>query len=167
MPSTNGENRAPALPPTHTKFRYNRNNRILSIDFDSPTRQTHKPLLGTELVYQVTGVGKRLSERRYMMIDNGGTAEPVTDHVFNVGLGLLTLLDGAKDEHPALVNLTGGTDYYDPQIGALSPFALLMTRGKTHQSYSVKVPRYRFSHSRSFIVNSRWKARKHIVNSRL
>lgn len=86
--------------------------------------------INDRLAYQVTGVGKRLNDRQYMMIDNGGIAEPVTDRVFNVGLGLLTLLDGAKDGHPALVNLTGGTDYYNPQTGTPHPVSFVDDSGQ-------------------------------------
>jgi hypothetical protein len=52
-----------------------------------------------------------------MYIDAGGVEQEVTIRVLNCGLGILTLLDGAKDGNKALVRLDAEGDYYDPKIG--------------------------------------------------
>ena len=82
------------------------------------------------LLYEVEGVGQ-LIDRQHMYIDNGGVPKPVISQRFNTGLGLLSLLDGAKNGGPALVNLTHAADYYDPQTGAPTPVQFVDHDGRT------------------------------------
>ncbi len=72
--------------------------------------------INDELVHEIHPLGM-LTDRTFMYIDNGGQEQVVRPKSFSCGLGLLTLLDGAKQGGQALVNLTGGSDYYDPQHG--------------------------------------------------
>ena len=92
--------------------------RLYRMSYD-PSTNAMRWFIDGEQVFEVEGVGKRI-EREYMLIDQGGVEEDAVPPVLNVGLGLISLLDGAIDGK-ALVNLTGADNFYDPRVGAPEP----------------------------------------------
>ena len=92
--------------------------RLYRMTYD-PDANAMRWFIDDEQVFEVVGVGRRI-DREYMLIDQGGVEEDAVPPVLNVGLGLISLLDGAMDGK-ALVNLTGNANFYDPRVGEPEP----------------------------------------------
>ena len=68
-------------------------------------------------VYRVSTIGERIN-RKFMTLDHGGTETAVSPNQLTCGMGMLTLLDGQKPSHRALVRLsTADNVYFNPQRG--------------------------------------------------
>lgn len=101
--------------------------RLYRMSYD-PRANTMRWFIDGEQVYEVEGVG-HLIDREYMLVDQGGEEEDAVPPALNVGLGLISLLDGAVDG-TALVNLTGAENYYDPRVGAPEKVAFVDPESK-------------------------------------
>lgn len=83
-------------------------------------RNTVKWFVDGKEVFSVSQIGKRIG-REGMFLDAGGEEEMVTIEQLNCGLALFTLLDGALNGKPALVDLSGKAEYFDPRKGEPEP----------------------------------------------
>ncbi|MDO4290839.1 MAG: DUF6081 family protein [Eggerthellaceae bacterium] len=101
--------------------------RLYRMSYD-PSVNAMRWFIDGEQVFEVVGVGRRI-DRKYMLVDQGGVEEDAAPTVLNVGLGLISLLDGAIDGK-ALVNLTGSGSFYDPRLGEPEPVAFVDSESK-------------------------------------
>jgi hypothetical protein len=88
----------------------------LSVAFDKDANAV-RWLVNNREVFRVDHPG-RLIDRRYMVIDNGGTETDVIINQLDAGLGLLNLLDGGRSSGPALARLSNlPFFYFDTAVG--------------------------------------------------
>ncbi len=88
----------------------------LSVAFDKDANAV-RWLVNNREVFRVEHPG-RLIDRRYMVIDNGGTESDAVIDQLDGGLGLVTLLDGGRSGHRSLVRLSNlPFFYFDLAIG--------------------------------------------------
>jgi hypothetical protein len=69
-------------------------------------------ILDGQEVYRVSQIGYRLSSRKNMLLDHGGTDQIVTMRQLNCGMGMFTILDGASGSQSGLVRLSSALNYY-------------------------------------------------------
>ena len=73
-------------------------------------------------VFDVKGLGTRAPDRRFMMLDHGGTPESVSIRQLNCGFGTFTDLDAAlAPQTKGLVKLDSEVAYYNPRLGEPTP----------------------------------------------
>lgn len=76
-------------------------------------------------VFRVDRIGDLLPTRRNLMLDNGGVPTVVQPRQLSCGMGLFTILDGARPgaaDDSALVRLSGAADhYFRPSTGEPTP----------------------------------------------
>ncbi|MFD7813864.1 DUF6081 family protein [Streptomyces sp. NPDC059785] len=100
----------------HVKVAYNRSRGLVRWYLDG--RQ----------VFAVHRIGHRLSSRRHMLLDHGGTEATVAPRQLTGGIGLFDALDGARSgtAGSGLVRLTAEAGhYFDPVLGEPSPQTFL------------------------------------------
>jgi hypothetical protein len=69
-------------------------------------------------VMSVDRIGYRPTDRSHLLLDLGGTEEPVLPRQLSCGMGMFTLLDAAGPDGMGLVRLTDQPDrYVDPRLG--------------------------------------------------
>ena len=95
----------------------------LRIVYDPDARTGSWQVDGVEKLF-VDKIGSRI-DRTYMAIDRGGEDTEVVPGQINCGLGTFTILDGALNGGPGLVDLGGMPDFYDPQKGEGSPLSFV------------------------------------------
>ncbi|GHG84115.1 DUF6081 family protein [Streptomyces griseocarneus] len=70
-------------------------------------------------VLTVSKIGTRALDRKYLLIDHGGTDQVVAPRQLQCALGTFTLLDGSGADGKGLVKLDSTTNsYYKPSVGA-------------------------------------------------
>ena len=80
--------------------------------------------LNGRCVFQVTRIGHRI-DRRFMLLDHGGTEQRVSPRQLNPGYGLFTLLDG-QSNGTGLARLSNAASFYfDPRYGQPTPETFL------------------------------------------
>ncbi|MEE1758254.1 MULTISPECIES: DUF6081 family protein [unclassified Streptomyces] len=73
-------------------------------------------------VLTVNKIGTRALDRKYMLIDHGGTEETVVPRQLQCAVGTFSLLDGAGADGRGLVRLDSDANaYYKPMVGAPAP----------------------------------------------
>jgi hypothetical protein len=83
-------------------------------------------LVDGEEVFRVDQLGYRLDSREHLVIDHGGTEQPVEPRQLRCGMGLLSLLDGELPGQSALVRLSSAPSFYfDPTVGEPEPQTFL------------------------------------------
>jgi hypothetical protein len=71
--------------------------------------------------FTVDRIGFRI-DRRFMLLDHGGTEEPFSPNQLDCGMGMFTLLDGHGPQHEGLVQLSSTPNFYfNPEVGEPTP----------------------------------------------
>jgi len=71
------------------------------------------------LALQLNGIGRRVLDRKFMLLDEGGAEQTVSPRQLACGVGTVTLLDGVDNSGTALVRLDSAPNYYfQPRTGA-------------------------------------------------
>jgi Family of unknown function (DUF6081) len=71
--------------------------------------------------FSVDHIGYRI-DRRFMLLDHGGTEESFSPNQLDCGMGMFTLLDGHGPLHEGLVQLSSVPGFYfNPEIGEPAP----------------------------------------------
>jgi hypothetical protein len=71
--------------------------------------------------FTVNRIGFRI-DRRFMLLDHGGTEEPFSPNQLDCGMGMFTLLDGHGPQHEGLVQLSSLSGFYfNPELGEPNP----------------------------------------------
>ena len=74
-------------------------------------------LIDDREVFRVDQIGHRI-DRKYLLIDHGGVDTTVTPRQLDCGMGMFTLLDGARGGGEGLVRLSEAPDFYfNPRRG--------------------------------------------------
>lgn len=63
-------------------------------------------------VLSVNRIGYRALDRRYLLLDHGGTEHTIMPRQLTCGMGMFTLLDGAMYNAPGLVRLSSQPNFY-------------------------------------------------------
>jgi hypothetical protein len=69
-------------------------------------------LLNGKAVLSTDRIGYRVFDRKYMLMDHGGTEEPVKLRQLTCGMGTFTVLDATGQDGKALVKLDATPDFY-------------------------------------------------------
>ncbi len=70
-------------------------------------------------MWSVDRVGHLPADRSHLILDHGGTQEPVSPRQLSCGIGMFTLLDADGPDGRGLVKLSDRPGYYvDPDRGA-------------------------------------------------
>jgi Family of unknown function (DUF6081) len=71
--------------------------------------------------FSVNRIGFRI-DRKYMLLDHGGTEELFSPKQLDCGMGMFTLLDGHGPQHEGLVRFSSAPDFYfNPELGEPNP----------------------------------------------
>ncbi|MEV7009998.1 DUF6081 family protein [Streptosporangium sp. NPDC051022] len=113
-----GQNHASFFYAIPVKDRVPGQTNTLAVEFDKNANEVTWLVDGQQKL-TLDDIGELVFDRKYLLVDHGGTPQPAAPRQLYCGFSMLTFLDGAGRNGQGLVRLSSQPNfYYAPRVGA-------------------------------------------------